>query len=268
MRSRKTPETSIAAQIRTAAAVYATNGQRERAEGMVQAADMVDELVKRDGVVLPTTKAREPSSLEARVARLEKLVGPRDIMANGPAAIAKKVISATLDKWAADDAARPPRVMSRSLYPMDARMLAVLAQRSATTTSGAQLAILTGYSRSGRFSGALARLRKAGWIAGDGRHISITSEGLERAPSNEPIPRGPELLEFWCEKVGTMGSVLLNAIVNAYPATWTAASLAETTGYSQSGSFSGALAVLRTLGLITKRGAIGASEELMQGIRS
>ena len=294
-RSRKTPETDLAKRIRVAAAVYATNGQRERAEGMAQAADMVDELVKREGIVLPEPSSKrvrlgyaDPTDplegrvarLELQVRRLELLVGhPPDLRTinGGPAEIAKKVVGATLDKWAEEDAKKESANGLLSFgasgsgteprSPMDAKMLVVLAQRAPKPTTDAQLSILTGYSRSGSFSGALARLRAAGWIEGDGKHISITAKGIPHVPAHAKIPTGAKLLEFWCDRVGTMGATVLQAIVSSYPNAIDVDFIVDATGYKKSGSLSGALAVLRTLNLITKRG-IKASEELMQGIGS
>jgi hypothetical protein len=94
----------------------------------------------------------------------------------------------------------------------------------------------------------------------------LSEAGRNAAPSAEPLPRGDALLHFWCERVGVMGGTMLPIVVAHYPNEVSADSLAELTGYRKSGSFSGALAVLRTLDLITKRG-IRASDELIEGMR-
>lgn len=277
MRRRKTPETPIATQIRTAAAVYAANGQKEHAQGMVQAADMLDELakratafvVRREDMTPPATPeifGKNFDEIRARLAKLEAAVfiksRIRFVPGDSPTMAQKPVANGLLET----PVFRPAGSATEPRSPMDAKMLAVLAQRAPKPTTGAQLAILTGYSRSGSFSGALARLRKAGWIDGSGKYLTITDAGWPHAPKTDPLPRGTALLDFWCERVGTMGGALLRAIVADYPGEVWADELAQRTGYKQSGSFSGALAVLRTLDLVTKRGRIRASEELMTGI--
>lgn len=98
VRRRKTPETDVGARIRAYAATYAGSGQKERAEGMLQAADMVDgELVKmtgkasmRDEGSVPVNNAfrwqwdgRDFDKLERRVAKLERLMEPRIVTSNG-----------------------------------------------------------------------------------------------------------------------------------------------------------------------------------------
>lgn len=78
-RRRKTPETDVGARIRTYAATYAASGQKERAEGMLQAADMVDQALagKSEQSVEPGLPVRDDlRALERRVARLEQQMKP------------------------------------------------------------------------------------------------------------------------------------------------------------------------------------------------
>jgi len=143
--------------------------------------------------------------------------------------------------------------------------LTALVQKHGGPASRAELAILSGYSiESGGFAKALATLRAAGHIVGKSSAISVTSGGVNAAGAVEPLPRGAELLEYWCGRVGPCGSAILQTLSTTYPRELARDELAERTGYSpQSGGFAKALAQLRTLELVE---GLAISKPLAQAV--
>lgn len=144
------------------------------------------------------------------------------------------------------------------------KMLAVLAQRN-IATSRSQLAILAGYSgTSGGFGSALALMRANAWVLEDGGRFILSDSGRAIAPKMPALPKGSDLLDYWCERVGPCATAILQAFVHDYPDEVPRDELAQRAGYSStSGGFGSALAVLRALDL-----AVGyrASKELIDAM--
>jgi hypothetical protein len=137
-------------------------------------------------------------------------------------------------------------------------MLAVLASRHPINTTSAQLAILTGYSlTSSGFANSLSSLRVGGLVEGKKDNLSVTLAGKRLAGNVEKLPKGRELLDYWCAKLNKCERTLLMVIYDAGnmpggPFSVSKEYIAEHSGYSQTSSgFSNGLSTLRTLGLIT-----------------
>ena len=141
------------------------------------------------------------------------------------------------------------------LSPCAIAILGVLARAHPKSLTVDYVAIYTGYSQSGSFSGALARLRKDGLIAGNSKALFARLEGLERAGKQIPFPTGEELLEMWSNKLDPCARAVLECLYLRRPAALSAAQIAEEAGYSMSGSFSAALSTLRKLELVHGKGS-------------
>lgn len=141
-------------------------------------------------------------------------------------------------------------------------ILTVLAQHN-RAMDVRRISIISGYRQSGSFSGALASLRAGGMIEGPGSSIEITDKGITRLGEYETLPTGVESVEYWANRLGECASKILRQLLKDTRHIYSIEKLAEKTGYKVSGSFSGALAELRALGLITERGPISLSDEVL-----
>lgn len=151
---------------------------------------------------------------------------------------------------------------ARSLGKAERAILNVLAQRYPNKTTRSQASILSGYSAtSSSFANALGFLRSRGFILGAGDALLATEDGLNQVGEIEPIPTGVALVAYWRDKLGKAERVILQALVDAYPAHLSKEQVSEASGYSlTSSSLANALGKLRTLELIEGRGEIRASE--------
>ena len=103
-----------------------------------------------------------------------------------------------------------------------------------------------------------------GFIAGGGEQLRITEAGLVALGSWDPLPVGPALIDYWRRQLGKAERLVLEALVNAYPAALSKAEIAGQTGYeANGGGFNNALGRLRTLELIEGRGELRISENLV-----
>lgn len=104
---------------------------------------------------------------------------------------------------------------------------------------------------SGRFSGHLAAMKRAGWVAYPGGRLALTEAGLALVPAPEASSTAEALHAAWLAKLSEPQGRLLRALLDAHPKAMKKDALAETTGYSAgSGSFSSHLAALRALGAV------------------
>lgn len=292
-RRRKTPETPISATIRTYAAGYAADGQKDFAAGMLQAADLVDKFAA-DGAPLSAPTAAPPRngspaphahSLEERVRRIENILFVASETLPKPMPKASALLgglgpSGAVDEAIAAIAARPRQVVptaapkrpepvraaaggkspARPLGRCECSCLRVLSLRG--PLSRTELAIRAGYAvDSGGYAVALANLRARGALSTErGDVCKLTGEGLALAMSTPHEPRAVgNPLEFWCGRVGACASAVLQTLVSAYPETLERSDLADRAGYSaESGGFAVALAKLRRLELVDGLRASGA----------
>ena len=149
------------------------------------------------------------------------------------------------------------------------RMMTVLAQYPEGMRHG-KLSILTGLSsRSGTWSTYLGELRSKGYVEGRD-HLKATDAGLQALGDWQPLPTGRELIEYWRQRLGESGKrKIFDVAIAAYPNAVATEEVAEQTGLSaRSGTWSTYLGELRTLGLITGRGEIRASEDLFSWSRT
>lgn len=159
----------------------------------------------------------------------------------------------------------PPATGGIVLSKAQRAVLTVLAQFPEGRTKR-QLGMLTGYSaKGGGFNNALSSLRTAGLIT-RGEPVTATAEGIDALGGDwEPLPQGPALAAHWYAQLSKAESLVLGALLDAWPASLTKTEVAERTGYAaDGGGFNNALSRLRTLQLIDGRGELRADETLAE----
>lgn len=144
------------------------------------------------------------------------------------------------------------------------RMMIALAQRPGGLTNR-QLGVRAGLSsRSGTFSTYLSRGRSQGWIIDEGDLRRLSPEGEEALGDWQPLPEGRALLDYWLAELGGGANRMLSALADAYPKALTNDELGVAANISaRSGTFSTYLSKLRTLELVTGRGSVRISKELL-----
>jgi energy-coupling factor transporter ATP-binding protein EcfA2 len=146
--------------------------------------------------------------------------------------------------------------------------LAVLVSAYPGGMTEAQWAQIGGFKRTGGTWGTYkSRLRSAGRIQQVGDLWYATEEGVAVLGENiEPMPApGPELVEFWCSKIGAE-SKILRRLAEIYPEVVTKEELADHFEMVASGgTFGTYLSRLRSNGLIESTGTtLRASPTLME----
>ena len=151
----------------------------------------------------------------------------------------------------------------RKLSSGERRILTALAQHP-QGRSKVQVAILTGYAAtSGGFNNYLGGLRARALIEGDGDRLRVTEAGIRALGSWEPLPAGTALIDYWRGRLGKAERLILEALVQDYPAAMSKEQVAAKAGYEATGGgFNNALGRLRTLELVQGRSDIRASENL------
>lgn len=149
---------------------------------------------------------------------------------------------------------------------MERAILTILAQRFPRSGDKKQVAVMAGYAHgSGSFSNARSSLTTKGYIEANGQEWTATAEGIDALGEFEPLPKGPELVDFWGSRIGKCGRAILEALVEVYPAGMTRNEIAEDTGYeARSGSFGNYISKLRTLELINGKQEIKAADCLFE----
>jgi hypothetical protein len=220
----KTPETALGRQLRTFAAAYAATGQRDRAEGLLQAADTVD----RELAGVPINGVDDPLVAVLRIA-LEALTRATDRLTEAAADLA----SAAAVAGDTRPAHRPPRTPATAdafrggHVPVEQLNGASARPRRATHSTSAtehrpvtgetgerrvltaiahhrdgvtrpQLTVLTGYKRSSRDT-YVQRVRARGLVDLRGERLVATAKGIaELGPDFRPLPpSGLELRAHW-----------------------------------------------------------------------
>jgi hypothetical protein len=143
------------------------------------------------------------------------------------------------------------------------RILTALAQYPGGR-SKVQVAVLTGYAATGGgFNNYLGALRSRGLIQGEGDRLTITEGGIQAIGSWEPLPAGPELIDYWRGRLGKAERLILETLAQVYPESPTKEGVAAKAGYeANGGGFKNALGRLRTLELVQGRGELRASDHL------
>lgn len=213
------------------------------------------------------------SSITTAIARVQSdpnlgrvAVGPRDVSEPRREPVVSEGRQAPFQPVATRPlvAARPASEGEVPLSPTARAVLTALAQYPAGR-SQQQAAILSGYSpTSGGFYGALALLRRAGYIEGGKALLVATQAGLDALGSWDPLPTGRELVEHWYGRLNPTESAVLRVLLEAWPDSLPQEEVASRANYSAtSGGFYGALAKLRKLELISGgKAALRASDEL------
>lgn len=79
-----------------------------------------------------------------------------------------------------------------------------------------QLTVLTGFKRSTR-DAYIARLRDKRLVEVNGENIIATLEGEEALPNAQPLPTGPELQQYWINKLPEGERKIFELLIAAYP---------------------------------------------------
>jgi len=129
-----------------------------------------------------------------------------------------------------------------------------------------KLAILAEVQEGGStWRGAFAKFRRESLVTEMGGVIAITREGLDALGSYAPLPTGHELRTQWREKIGggETRRAIFDAIIDAYPASISAAEVARRANVEPGGStWRGHMAHLRGLELVSGSAELRASEDL------
>ena len=164
-----------------------------------------------------------------------------------------------------------PRCETGALRTGELRMLQVLAQfRHLDGLTRDQLALLSGYTRSGTFDTYASTLRRTGLaVAGDGR-LRVTEEGLlflgSKTLTLPPPSTSKELIELFSRKLRTGERRMLDLLVQTYPDGMTTDELAAKSGYTRSGTFDTYVSKLRRNLLLVRDGTVlRANETLFMG---
>ena len=244
--------TELGERLRGYAAQYLSSDQKERAEGLAQAADLVDDWFS---FRTPTMEAA-PSDLEERVASLERTVFADRSVVPVHVAEARAAARVRSDRAFVPRVVRPPAPKTRAdkggLSPCERAILHACIQMEGAA-SVRQIGILSEYrTTSGSFGAAVTALRAAGYLEGSKAHLVVTDDGRAAAGAVAMPPRGAEYLPDW-ERLGHTAIVLLRAIAAEHPTLVSREELGTKTGYrASSGSFGAALTKLRALRLIAR----------------
>ena len=183
-----------------------------------------------------------------------------------PPPIANRPKVAALATPTASVVTTPIEMNGARLSKAERSILTALAQYAAGRTR-TQVAILTGYAvNGGGFGNAISALRTKGWLEGGKDEMRITDAGRAGLGTWEPLPTGRALVEYWMGQLSKAERLILEVLVDAYPATRTKEQVAEATGYApDGGGFGNALSRLRTLELIAGgKGDLRASAHLVE----
>lgn len=223
-------------------------------------------------IEVPVLAPGDVAALEQAITALRDVAGSLELtiaraVKPAPAAVPAPAVPSVTRK-AAPPGSHPeeaPEGSTVALGKAQRAILTVLA-RFPEGRSKKQLAMLARYSvNSGGFNGSLASLRGAGLI-GRGDPVVITDAGREALGEWEPLPSGRDLVEYWLAYLSKAEGVILQLLLDSWPAPMSKEGIAAAAGYSaNSGGFNGALARLRTLQLITGGSAGMYPDETLAG---
>jgi hypothetical protein len=220
-------------------------------------------------IEVPAVAPGDAAAFEQAITALRDIAGSLELALSRATAAARAQPPAPKAAPPAKTAPQRPRETPASppggvtLSKAQRAILTVLAQFPEGRTKR-QLGMLTGYSANGGgFNNALSSLRTAGLI-GRGEPIAAIAGGIDALGGDwEPLPDGPDLAEHWLRQLSKAESLVLRALLDAWPGSLTKAEVAERTGYAaDGGGFNNALSRLRTLQLIDGRGELRADETL------
>jgi hypothetical protein len=278
----KTPATVIGDDLRKTAIAYKADGQSDRAEGMIDAANRIDAwlfaqtkapvhpLELCDPVEVPKRgrpqSSTQAGNIEERLSALEENLGNlAALVASGarkpePASSRPKEIPELLRMPAI---LRPPakavngvrRSQSDPLSRCERKILTASAQIGGDPSEDVLL-LLTGYRHTGSWIEAMASLRRSGFLDG----TRITEEGMRAVGPVEMLPRGEQLIAYWEQKLGRCAGSILRYVID-FDAAVPEEIVLEATEYKKSGSWIEAVSKLRKLHLLTPRGDFRIPDE-------
>lgn len=263
---KKRPPTAIGDQLRLWAAGYGGTENRQRAEGLLQAAAYVD----AELAGLRMTARALPPHVEAVARAIE---GARDAIVEallvGPRAAAARVEAAHANAPAREDvspaSAPAPKSAIDGLSAVERAILTVLRLRHPRPSSARLVAVRSRYRMSGTFHEAVRSLRAAGYIAGKNEALAVTDEGRARGLLNVALEApGGELAQAWIVDLAAQPGRTLATLVDVYPRDMSTAEMLDATGYRPSGTFQAGIRELVRAGVVVKRRRrYAASPELM-----
>lgn len=239
---KRNESTPLGDKLRLLAAPYAGTGDKARAEGLMQAADIVDgELTALTGKALvDALRVMVRAELEEFVADVVAAVRSEDAP---PAASSRPrrggMIVGRGQARIIERPATPARPRASSPTPSDMptgelRCLVAIAQHAPGPVTREQLTALTGYKRSTRDL-YLQSLARRGYVTRDVHGIRVTSSGLGVLPAAfEPLPTGKALLEHWLRELPEGERRVLDYVARFYPHPIHRDRVGDTLGYRRS----------------------------------
>lgn len=174
--------------------------------------------------------------------------------------------------WHADPAARGDLddqitvANASGLSKIERAILTVLRQRD-KPTSERQLLAIAGLKYTGSYTGALADLRRAEFVAGPGRALTLTELGrAELGDTVSALPTGRALLEHWLNKLRPLEARIVVALEATAEGSLHEHELLDALGVKYTGSYTGAIAKLRKLDLLERRGAPRLTREFLEAV--
>jgi hypothetical protein len=166
-----------------------------------------------------------------------------------------------------DEPDSPPRTFDGPKGPTKCARGILTALVQLGPLSLTQAAIAAGYAPdSGGVRNAAGELRAAGYVEGSNSSLMATAAGRIVLGKVKPLPRGPDLLYFWKQKLGKAEREILQQIVTAYPKALDLQTAAKRCNYApDSGGVRNAAGKLRTLMLVEGNNAgMTANERLVR----
>jgi hypothetical protein len=219
--------------IRAYARAYAASGQKEHAEGMIQAADTVDVDLAGTSTGLvedPLVKVllSVVQALTRATERLTEAANARAVV-DAPAPSFKQRVVETLAE-VKPQAAQKPKPRAARKPNGEHRILTAIAQLADGATRR-QLTVVTGYKASTR-NAYIQRLRVRGLVT-DTDRLRATADGLtELGPNFEPLPTGDALVERLRTELPEGELLVLEALLARAPLTRD--EVGDQTGYKAS----------------------------------
>jgi hypothetical protein len=162
------------------------------------------------------------------------------------------------------DDPRPPKKSVDGITPAQQKILDSLAWWEVIGTTIVQkqaVAVMAGYTVNGHFNNVVGSLRSSGLVDyPDGGYISLLRDG--RAAANYPAAPGSleDVHDAWRKKLTPAQVKIFDVVVDAWPDLLAKEQVANSAGYTVNGHFNNVLGSLRSLGAITKKGSIGATD--------
>lgn len=250
-KKRKTPQSEVGRKLRTYAAQYLASGQRERAEGLAQAADLVDQeasfgLVSIEAIMVHLEERilGRLEELAADLASAARIASGKEEPEVAPARAAKGAPPPPVGDLMVHHPtpapgvakARAPRGNGKpSAHGRGERKLltAIVQHETLGGVTRAALTVMTGFKKSTRNT-YLQRLGAAGLIEEQGDRLFPTADGRRAMPSVEPLPTGAALLALHLSELPRGERDVLEVLVRMFPHPLARERIDEPTGFKKS----------------------------------